>query len=211
MKIVLDGNIGCGKSSIINKIIEYKIIKSKCINLPVFNEPIDEWSQWLELFYLDMTKYSFGFQMRVLKSHLNNKSIESGIFERSPLSCQRVFGELLYEDKLMTELEWNLTEEFNNDFGWDPDIIIYLKCNPDICYERIHKRNRNSEQQITLEYLERIHGKYEKLYSHELNSQLNSQLNIQVIEIDASQSIDKIFNDIINQINLIKIENINTI
>jgi thymidine kinase len=187
MKFVLDGNIGCGKSSIINKIIE-----SKCINLPVFNEPIEEWDQWLELFYSDMTKYSFGFQMRVLKSHLNNKSIENGIFERSLLSCQRVFGELLYEDKLMTELEWNLTEEFNNDFGWTPHVIIYLKCNPDICYERIHKRNRNSEHQITLEYIERIHGKYEKLY--------NNQLNIKVIEIDASQSIDKMFNDILSVI-----------
>jgi deoxyadenosine/deoxycytidine kinase len=188
MKLVLDGNIGCGKSSVIKKIIE-----SKCIELPVFNEPLDDWNQWMELFYSDMTKYSFGFQMRVLKSHLNKRDIQNGIFERSPLSCQKVFGELLYEDKLMTQLEWNLTEEFNYDFGWTPDIIIYLKCNPEICYKRIHQRNRNSEQTIGQEYLERLHQKYEKLYKN--------NLNITVIEIDASQSIDKVFEEILEKVN----------
>jgi deoxyadenosine/deoxycytidine kinase len=184
MKIVLDGNIGCGKSSIIKKIIEFDSIK-----LPVYNEPLDNWEQWIELFYSDMQKYSFGFQMRVLKSHLDKKNISSGIFERSPLSCQRIFGELLFEDKLMTQLEWNLTEEFYNDYGWTPDIVFYLKCNPNTCYERIHQRNRNSEENISLEYIKRLDSKYEKLYS-------NNQ-NIKVIEIDASQPIDKVFKDIL--------------
>ena len=187
MKLVLDGNIGCGKSSVIKKIIE-----SKCIELPVYNEPLNDWNQWMDLFYSDMTKYSFGFQMRVLKSHLDKKDILNGIFERSPLSCQRVFGELLFEDKLMTQLEWNLTEEFNNDFGWMPDIVIYLKCDPETCFKRIHQRNRNSEQTISMEYLERLHSKYESLY--------NNNLNVKVIEVDATQSIDKVFEEILEKV-----------
>jgi deoxyadenosine/deoxycytidine kinase len=187
MKLVLDGNIGCGKSSVINKIIE-----TNCIDLPIYNEPLNDWDQWLKLFYSDMTKYSFGFQMRVLKSHLDKKDVLNGFFERSPLSCQRVFGELLFEDKQMTQLEWNLTEEFNNDFGWTPDIVIYLKCSPKVCYERIHKRNRYSEETISLEYLERLNAKYEKLYTN------NS--NVRVIQIDATQSIDKVFEEIMEKV-----------
>jgi deoxyadenosine/deoxycytidine kinase len=187
MKLVLDGNIGCGKSSVIKKIIE-----SNCIELPVYNEPLNDWNQWMDLFYSDMSKYSFGFQMRVLKSHLNKKDILNGIFERSPLSCQRVFGELLFEDKLMSQLEWNLTEEFNNDFGWTPDLVIYLKCDPITCYNRIHQRNRNSEQTISLEYLQRLNSKYEKLY--------NNNLNVKIIEIDANQSIDKVFEEILDKV-----------
>ena len=183
MKLVLDGNIGCGKSSIIDKIIE-----SKFIELPVYNEPLNDWNQWMDLFYKDMSKYSFGFQMRVLKSHLDKQKIQNGIFERSPLSCQRVFGQLLFEDKLMTPLEWNLTEDFNNDFGWNPDVVIYLKCNPLTCYHRIQQRNRNGEHTISFEYIERLNNKYEELYKN--------NLNMKIIEIDAEQPINTVFEEI---------------
>ena len=180
MKLVLDGNIGCGKSSIIDKI--------SCTKIPYYNEPLEDWSKWLELFYSDMSKYSFGFQMRVLKSHFDKKKIDNGIFERSPLSCQHIFGQILYEDKMMTEIEWNLTNEFNNEYGWVPDVIIYLKCDPKICHKRINQRNRSGEESISLEYLSRLHDKYEKLY-------LNND-SIKVFTIDAEQNIDDVFNDI---------------
>ena len=192
MKIVLDGNIGCGKSSIINKITE-----TNYFNLPVFNEPLNNWDKWLELFYSNMNKYSFGFQMRVLKSHLDNKVITKGIFERSPLSCQRVFGEILFEDKMMTKLEWDLTEEFFNDYGWIPDLIIYLRCDPETCFSRINQRNRNSEENIRMEYLERLYNKYEKLYN---SSELGHKY-IKVIQVDATQSIDVVFDEIIDKVN----------
>jgi thymidine kinase len=183
MKIVFDGNIGCGKSSIL-KLIQ----NNKPIEMNIYNEPLHDWSKWLELFYSDMSKYSFGFQMRVLKSHLDKKDILNGIFERSPLSCQRVFGELLFEDKKMNELEWNLTNEFNYDYGWNPDYVVYLKCDPQICYQRIKQRNRNNEQLIDINYLERIHEKYEKLYT--------DCKSLKVITIDASNSIDQVYEDV---------------
>ena len=185
MKIVFDGNIGCGKSSIL-KLIQ----NNKPIEMNIYNEPLYDWSKWLELFYSDMNKYSFGFQMRVLKSHLDKKDILNGIFERSPLSCQKVFGELLYEDNKMNELEWNLTNEFNYDYGWNPDYVVYLKCDPDICYQRIKQRNRNDEQSIDINYLERIHQKYEKLYT--------DCKSFKVITIDASNSIETVYEDVMD-------------
>ena len=183
MKVVFDGNIGCGKSSIL-KMIQ----NNNPIEMNVYNEPLHDWSKWLTLFYSDMKKYSFGFQMRVLKSHLDKKDILNGIFERSPLSCQKVFGELLFEDKMMNELEWNLTNEFNYDYGWNPDIVVYLKCDPKTCYQRIKKRNRSNEKEIDFKYLERIDNKYEKLYTE--------CKNLKVITIDASNSIEKVYEDV---------------
>jgi deoxyadenosine/deoxycytidine kinase len=185
MKLVFDGNIGCGKSSIL-KLIQI----NKPIEMNIYNEPLYDWSKWLELFYSDMNKHSFGFQMRVLKSHLDKKDILNGIFERSPLSCQKVFGELLYEDNKMNELEWNLTNEFNYDYGWNPDYVVYLKCDPQICYQRIKQRNRNDEQSIDINYLERIHEKYEKLYT--------DCKSFKVITIDASNSIEKVYEDVMD-------------
>lgn len=183
MKLVFDGNIGCGKSSIL-KLIQ----NNKPIEMNIYNEPLHDWSKWLELFYSDMNKYSFGFQMRVLKSHLDKKDILNGIFERSPLSCQKVFGELLFEDKKMNELEWNLTNEFYYDYGWSPDYVVYLKCDPDICYQRIKQRNRNNEQSIDINYLQRIHQKYENLYT--------DCKSYKVITIDASNTIDQVYEDV---------------
>jgi thymidine kinase len=185
MKLVFDGNIGCGKSSIL-KLIQI----NKPIEMNIYNEPLHDWSRWLELFYSDMNKHSFGFQMRVLKSHLDKKDILNGIFERSPLSCQKVFGELLYEDNKMNELEWNLTNEFNYDYGWNPDYVVYLKCDPQICYQRIKQRNRNDEQTIDIKYLERIHQKYENLYT--------DCKSFKVITIDASNSIEKVYEDVMD-------------
>lgn len=189
MKLVLDGNIGCGKSTIIKKIIE-----NNSFDLTVHNEPLKDWDDWLKLFYSDMTKYSFGFQMRVLKSHLNNKNIQSGIFERSPLSCQEVFGKLLHEDNQMTDLEWNLTQEFQQDYGWIPNLVVYLRCDPNICLERIKQRNRNSENTITLDYLKRLHEKYENIYIKKPYPEMK------IIEIDSNQSIDKVYNDMLEKI-----------
>ncbi len=185
MKLVFDGNIGCGKSSIL-KLIQ----NNKPIEMNIYNEPLYDWSKWLELFYSDMDKHSFGFQMRVLKSHLDKKDILNGIFERSPLSCQKVFGELLFEDKKMNELEWNLTNEFNYDYGWNPDLVVYLKCDPDICYQRIKQRNRNNEQLIDIDYLQRIHQKYENLYT--------DCKSYKVITIDASNSIETVYEDVMD-------------
>ena len=186
MKIVIDGNIGCGKSSLIKKITLDNRIKIK-----LYNEPLSDWDDWLKLFYSDMSKYSFGFQLRVLKSHLDKKNICDGIFERSPLSCQKVFGQLLFDDNMMTELEWKLTEEFNNDFGWTPDIVIYLKCDPEICFQRVNQRNRDGESSISLDYLKRLDSKYNQLY-------LNPNNNFRVIVIDGTQPIDKVFSDFID-------------
>ena len=39
--------------------------------------------------------------------------------------------------------------------------IIYIRCEPNICNERIRKRGREGESSIPLNYLERIHEKHE--------------------------------------------------
>ena len=192
MRIVFDGNIGCGKSKLINT-----ILTNNSINLPIYNEPLNDWKEWLELFYSDIGKYAFGFQMRVLKSHLDKKNIQQGLFERSPLSCQQVFGKLLYEDKYMSELEWNLTNEFNEDYGWLPNVVVYLNCTPDICYERICKRNRNGEDTISLDYLKKVHNKYEQLYNSEINKK------IIIITIDASKPPESVYESVMEQLNRI--------
>ncbi len=62
-------------------------------------------------------------------------------------------------------MEWEIyTDWFNwlsNEFDVKPDGYIYLKVQPNICLERINKRNRQEESGIPIEYLENIHIKHD--------------------------------------------------
>ena len=40
--------------------------------------------------------------------------------------------------------------------------VIYIKCPPEVCSERIKKRSREGEDTIPLDYLEKIHEKHEE-------------------------------------------------
>ena len=56
MKSVIDGNIGCGKTT------QLKILEN--IGFNVRYEPIEDWP--LDLFYSDMERWGFLFQIVVL-------------------------------------------------------------------------------------------------------------------------------------------------
>jgi thymidylate kinase len=83
------------------------------------------------------------------------------IVERSPLSCLYVFGKSLLENDLLSELDYKLLEELNDRYGWLPEHRIYIQTPPEICYERMTKRNRISEGELPLDYLKDIHERYE--------------------------------------------------
>ena len=91
MKIVIDGNIGCGKTTLIKTLNdEYR--------LPIFLEPLHKWDTLLSCFYKDPYKWAFPFNLEVLTSFHEWKANEfSAIYERSPMSCRHVFTELNHE------------------------------------------------------------------------------------------------------------------
>lgn len=182
--IVIDGNIGSGKTTALCSLKnEYNCIE----------EAVDEWAPYLEAFYKDMNKNSLLFQMKVLQHHMKNKENIFKIVERSPLSCIHVFGQNLLDNKQISNLDMKLMIDMNNDFGWYPQNIIYINTPPSICYERIHKRSRDNEI-IPLSYLESISNLYDKMYINK-----NTNLNISNIYIvDGTKDEADLSNDIKN-------------
>jgi deoxyadenosine/deoxycytidine kinase len=53
--------------------------------------------------------------------------------------------------------DW-LEEKFFN----KPDGIIYLRCSPEKCYERMNKRNRSEESSVPLSYLKELHNLHDE-------------------------------------------------
>ena len=151
-------------------LVKPPLLKKLASSHNVLTEDIELWRPWLTLFYKDTSTNSLGFQLRVLLSHLQNKDCDKEtpkdihILERSPFTSIYVFGKLLEECGDLSRLEYNLCKEYAKTFGWTPTVYIYLYTTPSICHKRIQKRDRNGEEAISLDYLTKVHNKYEEMF-----------------------------------------------
>lgn len=167
---VVEGNIGAGKSTFFQVVNKY-------INAQLVFEPLDRWQNisgenLLQKFYKDTPRWAYTFQTyafitRILeqeqRAKKNTKPFQ--VLERSVYSDRYCFAYNCYEMGLMSSLEWKLYQEW---FSWlvdtymqKPSGFIYLRTNPEVCYERLKKRNRSEESEVSLEYLKRVHEKHE--------------------------------------------------
>jgi deoxyadenosine/deoxycytidine kinase len=165
--ITVEGNIGAGKSTFLKKIAE----SLKCSFLP---EPCQEWQNinghnLLDEFYKDIKRWAYSFQLYAFLARI--ESIEKQfdldtnpffIAERSIFADRYVFAEACYNNKNMSDLEWNMYTKW---FDWAiarkankiiPSAIIYLKVDPLISFDRINQRGRFEEKNIPLEYLQSL-------------------------------------------------------
>jgi len=173
--LCIEGLIGAGKTTLCNEIennIENKDINS--MKIKILKEPVDFWREvgLLDRFYKDPKRWGFTFQLTALVTKcVELMSLEDNtiyIIERSPYTDLNCFAKLcnmlgsiddmemriykLYFQHFITELENKCSIKF-----------IYLKTSPEICMERIKKRNRIEEKNIPIEYLvslEQLHNEW---------------------------------------------------
>lgn len=124
----------------------------------IVQEPVNEWSHFLELFYQQPSRWALALNLQVL---LHYATIPCGgrfpiIVERSPLSCKEVFGRALVNEGTMNTREWQLFCDLHQTIAWIPDVIIYLDSTPAMCMERVRKRGRTEEVHLTEEYLSKL-------------------------------------------------------
>ena len=188
----IDGNIGCGKTSVLNYLHKYK-------NIQIDLEPIEKWRPFLDNIYLSKTGY-FNFQIKVWLDRAwiqekDNKSII--LMERSPFFIRNTFNKNDYNNNNINEDEYNVLNEMYNktDTIWKSNLYIYLRSSPNKCMERINYRGRNNEMNITLDYLTNIHDLHEETYK----KALENNLNIIIIDVN-NKTIHEIADEIFNLI-----------
>jgi len=201
--ISIEGNIGSGKSTILKHLKEYFKTTENIIFL---QEPVDIWETIkdengvtiLSKFYENQEKYSFAFQMMayisrlsLLKNTIKENPTAIIITERCLNTDRYVFAKMLYDSKKIEEIEYQIYLKWFDEFC---DIIqnskmIYMKTNPEICYERIAKRNRTGESNISMDYLNGCHHYHEEMIK---------KINYTILEIDSNIDTD-INKDIINK------------
>jgi len=205
MLISIEGNIGSGKSTL----VEYL----KSLDIYTFvDEPVNEWlnikdkdgSNALECFYKDQKKNAFCFQILAYITRLKKlidkiKECPSKIIitERSIETDRNVFAKMLYEDDMLSSIEWETYNYWFNTFKEisKVDLIIYIKTNPDKCLERINKRNRVEESSIKLDYL----IKCDQYHDNWLQN-----VDENKITIDGHDSAEIVKNKVINILNNLK-------
>lgn len=193
--VSIEGNIGSGKSTILNFLKEN--IKSNIVFLP---EPVSEWENIkdkngvtiLEKFYENQEKYSFAFQIMAYISRLSmlKDAIEKNpdaiiITERCLNTDRYVFAKMLYDAGKMEEVEYQIYLNWFDHFNYlqQTQKMIYLKTNPSVCIDRINKRNRTGESNISLTYLENCHKYHEDMIKNvDLNKLLIIDSNVDIYE-----------------------------
>ena len=188
--ITIDGNIGAGKTSILNYL-------HTNYNINVDLEPIDKWKPYLDNIYLEKKDY-FKFLIRIWldRSWIQEKNKSSlVIMERSPYFIKNVFVRKAYEDKTISEVEYENIIKLHKttDDLWKPNGYIYLRSDPEKCLQRINKRERSAEKNIKLEYIQKLHELHEKNYK----SELDAKMNIIAIDVE-NKSISDICNEILS-------------
>jgi deoxycitidine kinase len=168
---IIEGNIGSGKSTLLQYL-------EKLDQVEVIPEPVDMWinikdsqgKNLLDHFYSDMERYSYMFQAMVFKTRIQSTDVpqEKNIrfSERSIWTDRYVFGKQCIEDNKMNSIEKECYhfwfDWLENKFKPKPDGIIYVRCSPEKCMERIHKRGRSEENNIPLDYLKKLHNSHEE-------------------------------------------------
>jgi deoxyadenosine/deoxycytidine kinase len=159
--ITIDGNIGAGKTSILTYL-------HTNFNINVDLEPIDKWKPYLDKIYIENKDY-FKFLIRVWldRSWIQEKNESSlVIMERSPYFIRNTFNKYMFETDLINKNENTIINELydKTDIIWKPNYFIYLHSSPEKCLERILKRGRTNEMEISLEYLNDIHKLHENSF-----------------------------------------------
>jgi len=176
--VSFDGDIGSGKSTMMKKAQEYYKNNE---NIIFAEEPTEKWklvkdkngTEMLKLFYQDQEKHAFKFQIMAFVSRLSGLreivNANSGkniiiITERSLYTDKEIFAKMLYDQGKMSDVEYQIYLTLFDEFAAEFEVnkVVYIRTDPDKCYERIHLRAREGEELIPLAYLEECHKYHEE-------------------------------------------------
>lgn len=178
MHIAIAGNIGAGKTTLtksLGKHYKYEIELEDVVDNP-----------YLDDFYNQMERWSFNLQIYFLNSRFrqlrdiisNGRSV---VQDRTIYEDANIFAPNLHAMGLMTNRDYeNYKSLFDLMEGTvqSPDLLIYLRSSIPNLVSQIHKRGREYENSISIEYLSRLNERYEAwIHSYEKGELL-------VIDID---------------------------
>jgi deoxyadenosine/deoxycytidine kinase len=160
MHIAIVGNIGAGKTTLATKLAHH-------FNWELYLEAVEN-NPYLKDFYEDMERWAFHLQVFFLNSRFGQvQQIQSKdghvIQDRTIYEDAFIFAKNLHQSGLMS------TRDYDNYFALfqsmismvkAPDLMIYLKADLPKLIGQIEKRNRDYENNISINYLRNLNEHY---------------------------------------------------
>lgn len=164
--IVVAGNIGAGKSTLVD-------LLSKELALTPFFEPVSE-NPYLADFYENMKRWAFHSQLfyltRRLRIHRQLLDVQGSVIQdRSVYEDAEIFAKNLFIQGDISPRDFGVYQDLFQILITllpPPDLIIYLKTSVLVLTERIARRGRNFENEIPQDYLARLNLLYEDWIAH---------------------------------------------
>ena len=161
MHVAVAGNIGAGKTTLT------KLLAKHYKWEPQLEDVVD--NPYLDDFYNQMERWSFNLQVYFLNSRFRqvNQIRKSGkdiIQDRTIYEDAHIFAPNLHAMGLMTNRDFeNYRSLFDlmESFVQGPDLLIYLRSSIPNLVSQIHKRGRDYENSISIDYLSRLNERYE--------------------------------------------------
>jgi deoxyadenosine/deoxycytidine kinase len=181
MYFAIAGNIGAGKTSLAE-------LLSKHYDWEAHYEDVID-NPYLDDFYNHMERWSFNLQVYFLNSRFRQlknfrNSNKNFIQDRTIYEDAHIFAPNLYAMGLMNQRDFNNYQslfELMESMVQGPDMLIYLRSSIPNLVSKIHKRGREYENSISIEYLSRLNERYEAWVS---TYQKGKLLIVDVDEID---------------------------
>ncbi|GGD15048.1 deoxynucleoside kinase [Hyunsoonleella pacifica] len=161
MHIAVAGNIGAGKTTLTKLLAKHYKWEAQ------LEDVVD--NPYLDDFYNQMERWSFNLQVyflnsrfrQVLQIHQSGKDI---IQDRTIYEDAHIFAPNLHAMGLMTNRDFNNYSslfELMESLVKGPDLLIYLRSSIPNLVSQIHKRGRDYENSISIDYLSRLNERYE--------------------------------------------------
>jgi deoxyadenosine/deoxycytidine kinase len=161
MHVAVAGNIGAGKTTLTKLLAKHYKWEAQ------LEDVVD--NPYLDDFYNQMERWSFNLQVYFLNSrfrqvnqiHTSGKDI---IQDRTIYEDAHIFAPNLHAMGLMTNRDfenYSSLFELMESFVKGPDLLIYLRSSIPNLVAQIHKRGRDYENTISIDYLSRLNERYE--------------------------------------------------
>ncbi|MDC1460413.1 deoxynucleoside kinase [Flavobacteriaceae bacterium] len=161
MHIAIAGNIGAGKTSLTDLLSKHYKWQGH------FEEVVE--NPYLDDFYHQMERWSFNLQIYFLNNRFGQlieiqKSGKNVIQDRSIYEDAYIFAPNLHAMGLLSQRDYQNYKslfELMENMVTGPDLMIYLRSSIPNLVGNIHKRGREFENSISIDYLSRLNERYE--------------------------------------------------
>ena len=177
MYIAFEGVIGVGKTTLARLL--QPSLQAELL-LEVFEE-----NPFLSDFYADRQRYAFQTQIFFLLSRYHQQrqavppilAANHSLLSDYTFDKDTIFAQInLHGDEL--DMYYRVHEALAEKMA-QPDLVVYLRADPEILLQRIALRDRPYERKMERDYIEQLHHSYEAFFAR-------PQINFKTLVIDTS-------------------------